>query len=216
MDADLRNLDVYSMAKNNTPIAKLSRRLGITLGKSKAVQRRPFPPGIHGPKQARRRPRLSSFGEQLLEKQKAKAIYGVMERQFRNMFEKATKKKGDTSEVLVQLLEIRLDNTIYRLGFAKTRRQARQMVSHGFILINGKKVDIASYSVRVGDEISFKENKKETGIVKQIPEAMKESQMPKWLSRDDKAFTGKVTGLPEREDLESLFDPTLIVEFYSR
>ena len=204
------------MAKNNTPIVKLSRRLGITLGKEKVVRRRPYPPGIHGPKQARRRPRLSSYGEQLLEKQKAKALYGVMERQFRNLFEKAAKKPGNTSEVLLQLLELRLDNTVYRLGFAKTRRQARQMVSHGFIQINGKKVDIPSYSVRVGDEISLKESKKEKGIVKQIPEAMKESQMPKWLARDEKALTGKVTGLPEREDLESLFDPTLIVEFYSR
>ena len=204
------------MAKNQTPIVKLSRRLGITLGKEKYVRRRPYPPGIHGPKQARRRPRLSSYGEQLLEKQKAKAIYGVLERQFRNYFEKAARKEGNTSTVLVQLLELRLDNTVFRLGFAKTRRQARQLVSHGFILVNGKRVDIPSYSMKIGDEITIKESKKEKGIVKQIPDVLKDNQLPKWLALDEKTLVGKVTSIPEDEDSDQVFDPTLIVEFYSR
>lgn len=204
------------MAKDFTSIVKRSRRLGVILGKEKAARRRNYPPGIHGPKQARSRARLSSYGEQLQEKQKAKAIYGVLERQLRKTFEKASRKKGNTAEAFVQFLETRLDNVVYKLGFAKTRRQARQIVNHGFITVNGKCVNIPSYSVSVGDEIGIKENKKEKVIVKQIPEAMTVSKLPSWLSRDEKVFSGKVTGIPQGEDLDQVFDPTLIVEFYSR
>lgn len=204
------------MARDISPIVKRSRRLGVVLGKEKFARRRTYPPGIHGPKQARSRARLSSYGEQLQEKQKAKALYGILERQMRRYFEQAARKKGDTAETFVQHLELRLDNVIYRLGFAKTRPQARQMVNHGFIKVNGKKVDIASYQVSVNEEITFKENKKEKAIVKQIPEAMQSSKLPSWISRDEKNLTGKITGLPVGEDLESIFDPTFIVEFYSR
>jgi len=204
------------MATQRTPIVKRSRRLGITLGKEKYVRRRAYPPGVHGPKQARRRPRLSSFGEQLQEKQKAKAIYGVMERQFANYFEKSSRKGGNTAENLIQLLELRLDNVVYRLGWARTRRQARQMVNHGFIQVNGSRVDIPSFSVSVGDEISIKSSKLDKGIIKFIPEAMNLGTLPAWISRDDKAMTGKITSIPEGEDLKQGFDPTLIVEFYSR
>lgn len=204
------------MALDHTSIVKRSRRLGVVLGKEKYARRRAYPPGIHGPKQARSRARLSSYGVQLQEKQKAKALYGILERQMRRYFENASKKKGNTAEAFVQHLELRLDNVIYRLGFSKTRPQARQMVNHGFIKVNGSKVDIASFEVSVGDEISFKENKKEKGIVKQIPEAMQSSKLPSWITRDEKALSGKVTAVPVGEDLESIFDPTLIVEFYSR
>jgi small subunit ribosomal protein S4 len=204
------------MATFRTPIVKRSRRLGITLGKEKYVRRRSYPPGVHGPKQSVGRSRLSSYGEQLKEKQKAKAIYGVLERQFANYFTKATRSGGNTSVHLVQYLELRLDNVIYRLGWAKTRRQARQMVSHGFILVDGKRVDIPSYSVSIGEAISIKPNKLESGLVKSIPDAMKASTLPSWISRDDKAVTGKITAIPEGEDLKQDFDPTLIVEFYSR
>lgn len=204
------------MAKQRTPIVKLSRRLGITLGKEKYVRRRAYPPGVHGPKQARRRPRLSSFGEQLQEKQKAKAIYGVMERQFANYFQKASRKGGNTAENLIQLLELRLDNVVYRLGWARTRRQARQMVNHGFVQVNDSRVDIPSFSVSVGDVVSIKPSKVQKGIVKVIPEAMNLSTLPSWIARDEKAMTGKVTSIPEGEDLKQGFDPTLIVEFYSR
>ncbi len=204
------------MGKNLTPIVKLSRRLGITLGKEKYVRRRPYPPGIHGPKQAKRKPRLSSYGEQLLEKQKAKAIYGLLEKQFRKYFEKATASKGNTSETMISLLEMRLDNVVYRLGLAKTRRQARQIVGHGFVMVNNGLVDIPSYAVRVGDEISVKETKKEKGIVKQMADFHKENQVPKWLVCDVANLKGKVTGEPQEDDFEKMFDPRLIVEFYSR
>lgn len=204
------------MAKDHTPIVKRSRRLGVVLGKEKYARRRNYPPGIHGPKQARGRGRLSSYGEQLQEKQKAKALYGILERQLRRYFEQAARQKGNTAVSFVQELERRLDNVIFRLGFAKTRRQARQIVGHGFILVNGKRVDIPSYRVTIGDEISIKGNKVEKGIVKQIPEAMKASPLPSWLTRDEKNLTGKVLALPEGEDLETIFDSTLIVEFYSR
>jgi small subunit ribosomal protein S4 len=204
------------MAKNQTPIVKLSRRLGISLGKDKYAKRRPYPPGIHGPKNAKRRKRLSSYGEQLLEKQKAKAVYGLLEKQFSRYFEKATRSEGNTGEIMVQLLERRLDNVIYRMGLAKTRRQARQIVSHSFVLVNGKKVNIPSFSVSIGDEISIKESKKDTGIVKEMTETHKSSQLPKWLTCDISTTSGKITSLPEGEDLDRVFDPTLIVEFYSR
>jgi len=204
------------MATQRTPIVKRSRRLGITLGKEKYVRRRAYPPGVHGPKQAMRRSRLSSFGEQLKEKQKAKAIYGILERQFSNYFDKASHTGGNTAESLVRFLELRLDNVIYRLGWARTRRQARQIVGHGFIQVNGKRVDIPSFSVSIGDVITIKPSKLEKGIVKKIPEAMNQSTLPSWVSRDEKAMTGKVTALPEGEDLKQDFDPTLIVEFYSR
>lgn len=204
------------MAKDSTPIVKRSRRLGIVLGKEKYVRRRSYPPGIHGPKQGQQRPRISSYGEQLIEKQKAKAIYGILERQFQKYFEKASHNEGNTGDLMLQMLEMRLDNAVFRLGFAKTRRQARQMVSHGFILVNGNRVDIPSFAVSIGDSISIKESKKEKGIIKQIPEVIKMAQASKWLSRDDQTMTGKVTSLPTRDDIDQQFDPTLIVEFYSR
>jgi len=204
------------MAKNNTPIVKLSRRLGITLGKEKYVRRRPYPPGIHGPKQALRKPRLSSYGLQLLEKQKAKAVYGLLEKQFSRYFEKASSSKSNTAEMMIQLLEKRLDNVVYRLGLAKTRKQARQLVGHGFVQVNGALVDIPSYEVRVGEEISVKDSKKEKGIVKTMAEFHKQAQVPKWLVCDVATLKGKVTGEPELDDVEKVFDPRLIVEFYSR
>lgn len=203
------------MAKNNTPIVKLSRRLGIVLGKEKYVRRRQYPPGVHGPKQGSHR-RISGYGEQLLEKQKAKAVYGLLEKQFRKCFEKASQHKGNTSEFMIQLLEQRLDNVIYRLGFAKTRKQARQIVGHGFVLVNDQLVDIPSYQVQVGDLIAVKENKKAKGIVKAIADLKKENQVPKWLNADAAALKGKVTGEPTMDDVEKMFDPRLIVEFYSR
>jgi len=204
------------MAKNQIPIVKLSRRLGIALGKEKYVRRRPYAPGVHGPKQGKQKSRLSSYGEQLLEKQKAKAIYGLLEKQFCKYFEKASQSKGNTSEAMIQLLEKRLDNVVYRLGLAKTRRQARQLVSHGFVMVNDALVDIPSYSVRVGEKISVKENKKQKGVVKQMAEIHRENQVPKWLVCEVAKLEGKVTGEPQAEDVEMAFNPRLIVEYYSR
>ncbi len=206
------------MGKTLKTTCKMCRREGVSLcGKEKcALKRRQAPPGVHGPAQAMRRPRLSSYGIQLREKQKAKRLYNVMERQFRRYFEAATLKKGNTADFLVQILERRLDNVVYRLGFAKTRRQARQMVGHGFITINGELVDIPSYTVRVGEVITIKESKKSKGLLNGMQERLQKTEAPRWLSLDAATFTGKVTSLPEGEDLKSVFDPTLIVEFYSR
>ncbi len=196
----------------------MCRREQVSLcGKEKcAFKRRSAPPGVHGPAQSMKRPRLSSYGIQLREKQKAKRLYNVMERQFRRYFESATTKEGNTADFLVQILETRLDNVVYRLGFAKTRRQARQMVGHGFITINGKLVDIPSYTVRVGEIITIKESKKQKGLMTGLSERLAKTQAPRWLSLDAGVISGKVTSLPEGEDLKSVFDPTLIVEFYSR
>ncbi|TAK03751.1 30S ribosomal protein S4 [Patescibacteria group bacterium] len=206
------------MGKTLKTTCKMCRREGVSLcGREKcAVKRRAFPPGVHGPAQSLRRPRLSSYGTQLREKQKAKRLYLVLETQFRNYFEEASRQKGNTATRLVQMLELRLDNAAYRLGFAKTRRQARQMASHGFFLVNGKPVNIPSYRLRVGDTVSFKENKKGKGLLQGLAERIAKLEPPKWLALDIGTLSGKVTAVPDGEDLRSVFDPTMIVEFYSR
>lgn len=197
---------------------KLCRREGVSLcGRENcAFKKRGYPPGVHGPKFVKRKPRLSSYGIQLREKQKAKRLYNIQERQFRRYFEIANRSQANTAERLVQLLETRLDNTIYRLGFAKTRRQARQMVSHGFVQVNEHTVDIPSYQVKVGEIITIKPNKQDSALVKDLAERLAKVETPKWLHVDAKTVTGKVTGAPEGEDLRQVFDPTLTVEFYSR
>lgn len=205
------------MGKTLKATCKMCRREGVSLcGKEKcALKRRPTPPGVHG--QTAQRARLSTYGKQLREKQKAKRLYLIMERQFRKYFEHATKMKGDTGMLLTQLLEERLDNVLYRLGMAKTRRQARQMVGHGFIEVNGKKVDIPSYQVHVGDTVSIRASKRGKGLVTLgMTDGMQKQQPPAWLTVDAAALSGKITGVPEGEDLKSVFDPKLIVEFYSR
>jgi len=197
---------------------KMCRREQVSLcGKETcAFKRRPTLPGVHGPKYLRRKPRLSSFGTQLREKQKARRLYNIMERQFRTYFEEATRKQGNTADILVQLLELRLDNVVHRLGFGMTRRQARQIITHGFMEVNGKPVDIPSYRVHVGDVISVRESKQSKSLVTQMKEHVAKHDAPQWLTMDAATLTGKVTSIPEGEDLRSVFDPTLIVEFYSR
>ncbi len=199
-----------------TPIVKLSRRLGITLGKEKYVSRRPYVPGVHGPAQSKRKPRQSGYALQLQEKQRAKAVYGIRERQFRKYFEQAKKKPGNTATYLVELLERRLDNVVYRLGLASTRRQARQIVTHGFMSVNGVAVDVPSYQVRPGDIVAVRETKKKKGLISQMAAEVQKRERPKWLVVDAKELSGKVTSVPEGDDLRQMFDPTLIVEFYSR
>jgi small subunit ribosomal protein S4 len=159
---------------------------------------------------------MSSYGMQLREKQKAKRLFNVMEKQFRRYFEIALKKKGNTGENLITILEERLDNIVYRLGFASTRRQARQMVNHGFICVNSNVVDIPSYNVRVGDLISIKESKKESRLIKEMDESRLKHEPPKWLHSEPEKITGKLLSHPEGEDLKQVFDPTMIVELYSR
>lgn len=200
------------------PIGKMSRREGVALDDSpkNAFRKRPFAPGVHGNTKGKRPARVSSYGLQLREKQKAKRFYGVMERQFRNYFEKAIKHQGNTGELLVRSLELRLDNVVYRLGFAKSRRMARQMVNHGFFFVNGRLVDIPSFSVSIGDTITIKDNKQAKPIFEGVTEALTKNKVAGWLHMDIVSRTGKVTALPEGEDLKQIFDPTLIVEFYSR
>lgn len=207
------NLD---MGKTLKPTCKMCRREGVSLcGREKcAVKRRPYPPGAHGKKRQRR---LSGYGTQLREKQKAKRLYNVMERQFRNYFGKAKRAEGDTGQILVQLLERRLDNVIYRAGFARTRRQARQLVSHGFIAVNGVKTDIASYLVKSGEEITIRENKQGKKVFDSVKDAPNLSETPSWISVDKAGMKATITSLPEGETVTStVFDPKLIVEFYSR
>mgnify|MGYP000455679142 CR=1 FL=1 len=177
-----------------------------------AYERRAYPPGQHG----QRRTKLSDYGLQLREKQKAKRIYGLNERQFRNIFDEAASKQGDTGEMLVRLLELRLDNAVYRAGFAKTRAAARQFVSHAHFDVNGKKVNIPSYRVRSGEMISIRQNKRGKGNWKGMEETLSKHQGPSWLSLNKGDLAVKVTGAPMGEELKQSFDVKLIVEFYSR
>lgn len=178
-----------------------------------ALVKRKFPPGSTG---TTRPARLTQYGQQLRAKQKAKRIYGVMERQFRNYYKKATAKSEDTELALKKLLEMRFDNVIYRMGLAASRSQAKQMISHGHFAINGKKLDIPSYEVNVGDEVSLcAKGAKHKGL-QNLGEKLKRQHLPSWLSFDLSESTGKVLGFPIARDLEGLFDSKQIVEYYSR
>ncbi len=177
-----------------------------------AVERRAFPPGQHGQK----RGKLSGYGIRVREKQKAKRIYGLLERQFREYFDKAKEKEGITGDHLIVFLERRLDNVVYRLGFARSRSHARQLVAHGHFFVNGRRIDIPSYLVRVGDEIQLKERSRKNEIIAKNFESRK-GTAPKWLEVDDKSFKGIVKMLPERKDITDLaINEQLIVELYSR
>ncbi len=198
-------------------LAKHSRREGIPLSEStshaRALARRPFPPGVHGPTASNR---ITDYGKQLREKQKAKRMYGLNERQFRNLFQSAVSKRGNSGETLIQSLELRLDNVVFRAGFAKTRAAARQAVSHAHFLVNGKKLNVPSYRVRVGDLVTLRENKRNKGLWKDIQEVLTKKEMPSWISMQGQEYTAKVTSLPMGQELQQPFDPKLIVEFYSR
>ena len=177
-----------------------------------SISRRNYAPGQHGQKRAK----LSEYGTQLREKQKTKSYYGVGERQFRGYFEMASNKKGVTGENLLQILESRLDNVIYRLGFGASRAQARQLVNHGQIEVNGEKVDIPSYLVKPGDVITVKENKKDNGAIKVNVEVNASRPIPSWLELNNKTLSGKVIRLASREDVDIPVEEHLIVELYSK
>jgi small subunit ribosomal protein S4 len=178
-----------------------------------AMVRRGYPPGVHGPKG---KIRLTGYGTQLREKQKAKRIYGIFEKQFKNYFEKAIKKKGDTSEFLLQLLEMRFDNVVYRLGIGKSRQSARQLVGHGLLAVNGKKVTIPSYQVKVGDIISIKTNAAAKKVFQNLPQTLAKFEPPAWLALDVAKAEGKITRKPTKDDVKTQFDLKMIIEFYSR
>ena len=203
------------------PVCRLCRREGVKLylkgercySPKCAMERRPYPPGQHGQKRARR---PSDYAVRLREKQKLRRIYGISERQFRNLFEEASKKKGVTGSVFLGLLESRLDNVVYRLGFAVSRRQARQLVRHGHITVNGRRVDLPSSRVRPGDEIAVAEKSRNLELIRQNLEAMKGRKVGPWLSLDVEGMKGKFLRLPDREDLALPVNEQLVIEFYSR
>ncbi len=177
-----------------------------------SVTRRNYAPGQHGQKRAK----LSEYGTQLREKQKTKSFYGVGEKQFRGYFEAASNKKGITGENLLQILESRLDNVVYRLGFGASRAQARQLVTHGNIEVNGRKVDIASYLVKEGDVVAIREIRKDNPVVKENIENNSVRPLPEWLEVDREKMSGKVIRLANREDIDLPVEEHLIVELYSK
>ena len=200
------------MARYTGPSWKLSRRLGISLtGTGKELEKRPYAPGQHGPNQ---RKKLSEYGLQLQEKQKLRHMYGVTERQFRNLFDRAGKLQGKHGENFMILLESRLDNVVYRLGLARTRRAARQLVNHGHILVNGSRVDIPSYKVTSGQTISVREKSRNAVAIKEAVEV--NNFVPDFLTFDADKLEGTFTRLPERSELPAEINEALIVEFYSR
>ncbi len=200
------------MARYTGPMYKKSRRLGFSvLENGKELAKKPYIPGEHGQD---RRKKLSNYGIQLQEKQKVRFMYGLNEKQFKKVFEKAGKMKGVHGENFLKLLESRLDNLVYRIGFSTTRKGARQLVNHGHITVNGKKVDIPSYTVKVGDVISLPEGDKELAIVKSSLEALQ--NRVEFISYDDKKMEGTYVRMPERSELNADVNEALIIEFYNR
>jgi small subunit ribosomal protein S4 len=177
-----------------------------------AVERRQYPPGQHG----QRRGKLSDYGVQLREKQKVRNTYSVLERQFRKYFQRAEMKKGVTGEVLLQLLETRLDNVVYRMGFAPNRNGARQLVGHRHFLVNGKQVSIPSYHVEVGDVVEVKESSRDMDFIKDSISRAEQRGVPAWVEVDFQNFKGKVAQIPAREDIQLTAQEQLIVELYSK
>ena len=201
------------MSRYTGPSWKVSRRLGISLsGTGKELARRPYAPGQHGQNNRRK---LSEYGLQLREKQKLRMTYGLSERQFANLFLKAGKiREGKHGDNFMVLLERRLDNVVYRLGLATTRRQARQLVNHGHITVDGKRVDIPSYEVKPGQVISLRERSKDLKVVKEALEAIV-GRVP-FVSFDENTMEGSLVRLPERDDLDANIDESLVVEYYNK
>ncbi|CCQ98611.1 ribosomal protein S4 (BS4) [[Clostridium] ultunense Esp] len=199
------------MSRYTGPRWKISRRLGISLSGTGKELKRAYPPGQHGPGQ---RKKLSEYGLQLQEKQKLRHMYGLNERQFRNLFDEAVRMKGVAGENFMILLESRLDNIVYRLGLARTRAAARQLVNHGHVTVNGKKVDIPSYRLKPGDVVGLRERSRNLVAIK---EALNErAYLPNYLTFDENKMEGVYTRLPERSELPAEIQESLIVEFYSR
>jgi small subunit ribosomal protein S4 len=209
------------LARYTAPVCRLCRREGMKLFLKGTkcftdkcpIEKRNFAPGQHGKD---RKAKVVGYGLQLREKQKAKRIYFTQEGQFRNYFERAARTKGVTGEVLLQQLERRLDNVVYRLGFGISRRQARQLVRHGHVAVDGRKVNIPSYSVSVGEEISIRENSKKIPILELAKDFASHQNAPNWLEIDRDNYKGRVLALPKREDIQLPVNEQLIVELYSK
>ncbi len=201
------------MARYTGPTTKIARKFGEAIyGEDKYFDKRSYPPGQHG--QSKKRKTASEYAVQLQEKQKAKYTYGLLERQFRNLFEKASRKKGVTGDNMFKLLEARLDNTIYRLGFAASRAQARQLVSHKHISVNGQIVNVPSYTLTPGDKVGLRERSKNLEIVQDS--LAKRGKKFNWLTLDEKAVEGTFVDFPERDQIPENINEQLIVELYSK
>jgi small subunit ribosomal protein S4 len=201
------------MARYRGPKSKIARKFREPIyGPDKALEKKNYPPGVHGPN--KRRNKKSEYAIQLAEKQKAKYTYGILERQFSNMFKKANSKSGITGEILLQLCETRLDNVVFRLGVSPTRRGARQLVTHRHITVNGKLVNIPSYSLRIGDVVSIREKSKSLEII--TNSLANENSVIEWLDWDKSNFSGKVVSLPTRDQISENIKEQLIVELYSK
>ena len=208
------------MARYRGSVCRLCRREGMKLflkgercfGTRCAIERRGYAPGQHGQRQRK----ISDYGVRLREKQKVRRIYGLMERQFRNTFHKAARKEGVTGEILLEYLERRLDNVVYRFGFAPSRQQARQLVRHGHVLVNGRRVDIPSFQVREEDLLQIKEKSPMRDSIKEAVSVAEHRGLPGWLQLDKDQLSGKIIGLPAREDVQYPIKEQLIVELYSK
>jgi small subunit ribosomal protein S4 len=202
------------MSRYTGPRTRISRRFGIPMfGPDKYLERRNYGPGVHGPKSRRKH---TEYGLGLIEKQKLRYFYGLQERQFRGVYEKALKRRGVTGEQMLQILETRLDNIVYHLGFATTRAAARQMVAHGHIKVNGRKVSIPSFAVKVNDVIEAKDNNVSKQLATKNMEMSTSRTVPEWLSLDKAAFKGTLVRIPTRAEIQPIANEQAVVEFYSR
>ncbi|HWN96938.1 MAG TPA: 30S ribosomal protein S4 [Methylomirabilota bacterium] len=203
------------MARYTGPRVRISRRFGVPIfGPSKYLERRNYGPGVHGPKSGRRK--TTDYGLGLLEKQKLRYYYGLMEKQFRGVYEKALRRRGVTGEQMLQILETRLDNVVYHLGFGNTRAQARQMVCHGHVKVNGRKVNIPSYALKVNDIVDVKDTTASKQMATRSLESSTSRVVPDWLSLDKNAIKGTVMRVPTREEIQPIANEQAVVEFYSR
>jgi small subunit ribosomal protein S4 len=202
------------MARYTGPRVRISRRFGTPIfGPTKYLERRNYGPGVHGPKSRRKH---TDYALGLIEKQKLRYYYGLLERQFRGVYERALKRRGVTGEQMLQILETRLDNVVYHLGFANTRAGARQMVCHGHIKVNGRKVDIPSYALKVNDTIEAKDNNVSRQLATRGLEISTSRMVPEWLSLNKDAFKGVVMRIPTRDEIQPIANEQAVVEFYSR
>ncbi|MGH8048652.1 MAG: 30S ribosomal protein S4 [Chthoniobacterales bacterium] len=203
------------MARNTGPKTKISRRYNVLIGGSaKAFERKNYPPGMHGPKGSRRK--VSDYAIALAEKQKLRHQYGVLEKQFRRYFQIALSKRGVTGETLLQLLETRVDNVVYRMGFAKTRQGARQLVAHGHVQVNGRKLNVASANLRPGDKVAIKDAAGSKRLAQRNLEQTQIVTVPEWLLVDRDNLAGEVTRVPTRDEINPIANEQLVVELYSR
>jgi small subunit ribosomal protein S4 len=202
------------MARYTGPRVRISRRFGIPIfGPTKYLERRNYGPGVHGPKSRRK---TTEYGEGLIEKQKLRYYYGLMEKQFRGVYEKALRRRGVTGEQMLQILETRLDNVVFHLGFANTRAAARQMVGHGHVTVNGRKASIPSFALKVNDVISVKNNNVSRQLATKNLEVAASRAVPDWLSLSKEDFKGSIMRIPTRQEIQPIANEQAVVEFYSR